>query len=260
MKYFIIILATLFIIPAFSQDKLKRSEYELTPLKGIVFFKELAVEIEVQPNGFSLGVNKGQIARYNLSKYYHFDLGYMDDPRERSKSEYLQGFEGISTYTYAKQNYFFMLRGGIGRKYFFSEKARKRGIAVGYSFEGGANLGLLKPYFLVLEYSNELDRTFRSEAYSEENAELFLNENKIRDKGSFYKGWDQLSIVPGLHINVAAHFSLGAYEKYIKALEVGFNIDAYLNKVPIMVETENHSNRFIFPNFFVNVQFGKRSR
>lgn len=260
MKYFVVLLSILFAFPALSQERLKRSEYELTPLKGIVFFKESALELEVQSNGFSVGFNKGKIARYNLTKYYHFDLGYMTDSRERPKSEYLQGFEGVISYTYGKQNYFFVLRGGLGRKYFLSEKARKRGIAIGYSFEGGANLGLLKPYYLVLEYNDELERTFKSEAYSDENAELFLNEYKIRDKGSFFDGWDELSIVPGLHVNIAAHFSLGAYEKYIKALEVGIHLDAYLNKVPIMVETENHSNRFLFPNFFVNFQFGKRSR
>lgn len=243
-----------------AQNTLKQSEYQLTPLKGIVYFKEMAAELELQSNGFNLGFNRGKIVRYNLTNYYHFDLGYIADPKERSKSQYLTNFEGISSYAYGKQNYFFVLRGGMGRKHFLSEKAHKRGVALGYSFEGGVNLGLLKPYYLVLEYSDELDRTFRSEAYSEENAHLFLDVNKIRDKGKFAEGWSELKVTPGFHFNAALHFSLGAYEKYIKAMEVGVHIDTYFQKIPIMVETENHQNSFLFGHFFINFQLGQRSR
>lgn len=260
LKKLLIGIFTLFGFSLWSQQTLKQSEYTLTPLKGIVYFMELAAELELQTNGFSIGINKGNIARYNLTRYYHFDIGYIADPKERSKSQYLQNFEGVSNYTYAKQNYFFVVRGGMGRKYYLSEKAHKRGVALGYSFEGGVNLGLLKPYYLVLEYNDELERTFRTEAYSEENAELFLNVNKIRDKGRFFEGWDETSIIPGVHINAAVHFSLGAYEKYIKAMEVGVHIDGYLKKVPIMVETDNYTNRFLFGHFFINFQLGQRSR
>jgi len=244
----------------FAQETLKQSEYELTPLKGIVYFKELAGEFEVQTNGFNIGFNRGVIAKYNLTKYYHFDVGYMGDPKERSKTSYLQGFDGISNYTFGKQNYFFVIRGGRGWKYFVSEKARKRGVALGYSFEGGVNLGLLKPYYLVLEYSDELERSYRSEPYDENNAHLFLDVNKIRDKGKFFEGFGDLGIAPGLHVNAAMHFSLGAYEKYVKALEVGIHVDTYFKKVPILVETDERSNRFFFPSFFVNFHLGQRSR
>jgi hypothetical protein len=242
------------------QNNLKQSEYNLTPLKGIVYFKEVAAELEVQSNGLNLGFNSGKILRYNLTQYYHFDLGYIADPKERSISQYLTSFEGISSFTYGKQNYFFVLRGGMGRKHFLSEKAYKRGIALGYSFEGGVNLGLLKPYYLVLEYSDELDRSFRSEAYSKDNAHLFLDVNKIRDKGKFSEGWNELKVAPGFHFNAALHFSLGAYEKYVKAMEIGVHIDTYFQKIPIMVETENRRNRFLFGHFFINFQLGQRSR
>lgn len=243
-----------------AQNTLKQSEYKLTPLKGIVYFKEVAAELEFQSNGFNFGFNKGKIVRYNLTKYYHFDLGYMADPKERSKSQYLANFEGISSYTYGKQNYFFVLRGGMGRKHYLSEKAHKRGVALGYSYEGGVNLGLLKPYYLVLEYSDELERSFRSEAYSAENSHLFLDLNKIRDKGKFSEGWNELKVAPGFHFNTALHFSLGAYEKYIKAIELGVHIDAYMQRIPIMVETEHHQNQFLFGHFFINFQLGQRSR
>jgi hypothetical protein len=256
-------LLVVFLFSGFSlhaQQTLKQSEYNLTPLKGIVFFREWAGELELQTNGLSIGFKRGNIVRYDLTKYYHFNIGYVIDPRERSKSQYLQNFSGVSNYTYGKQHNFFVARGGMGRKYFLSEKAPKRGVAVGYSFEGGVNLGILKPYYLVLEYSDELDRTFRSEPYSDENAHVFLNTDKIRDKGRFFEGWNEISIVPGFHLNAAVHFSLGAYTEFVRAMEVGVHADTYLRKVPIMVETENHTNRFLLAHFFINFQLGERSR
>ena len=261
MKSILVIFSLiLFGLIASGQEGLKRSEYDLTPLKGIVYFKEMAAELNLRTDGFSIGFTRGTIARYNLTRYYSFQLGYTGDIKERLKSEYLPGFNGLSSYTFGKQNSLYVLKGGMGRKTFLSEKAHQRGIAVGYSYEGGVNFGILKPYYLVLEYSEELERTFRSEPYSENNAHLFLDVDKIRDKGSFFEGWDELGFVPGVFANVAAHFSLGAYEQYIKAMEAGFQLDLFIRKVPIMVPTENYQNRFIFPSFFINIQLGKRTR
>jgi len=237
-----------------------RSEYELTPAKGIVFFEEFSFDLNLKTNGLSIGFNKGKISKYYLTKYYNFDIAYVRDPKERQKSRYLQGFNGISSYIFGKQNEFLNIKAGVGRKYYLSEKALKRGVAMGFTFEGGFSMGLLKPYYLILEYTDELDQTFREEAYTAENAHLFLDENKIRDKAGFFNGWDKLQMVPGAYTNVAAHFSLGAYEKYIKAIEVGFQIDSYIKRIPMMIETETQKNQFIFASFFVNVQLGKRWR
>jgi hypothetical protein len=258
-KIFIAVVFVITTIQVFAQETLSQSEYELTPLKGIVYNREIAAELEVQTNGANIGFNTGKIVKYNQIRYYHLDIGYQLDPKERAQSNYIYGFDGVSNYTYGKQNYFFVLRGGLGRKYYLSEKAIKRGVALGYSFEGGVNLGILKPYYLVLEYQDELEQIFRTESYNEENAEVFLNTVKIRDKGSFFKGWNELGLAPGLHANAAVHFSLGAYEKYVKAMEAGIHIDTYIGKVPIMVETENQRNRFLFINLFINFQLGKRS-
>ena len=260
MRQFLLILFLLLSFATFSQEGLKRSEYEFTPVKGIVYFNEFAMSLQMNTNGFSLGLNKGRIAKYYLTKYYHFDLAYNRSPKERRKSTYLPGFEGFSSYTFGKQNEFFLARAGLGRKYYLSEKGRKRGVAIGYSIEGGLDVAILKPYYLVLKYVNELDQELREEAYSPENAHLFLDITKIRNKGSFYKGWDELKFLPGIYLKTAAHFSLGAYDKYIRALEVGIQLDAFIDRVPIMVESEDFKNDFLFPSLFVNLQFGKRWR
>ena len=41
-----------------------------------------------------------------------------------------------------------MLRVGMGAKRYFSEKAKRKGIAIGINYQAGVSLGLLKPYYL----------------------------------------------------------------------------------------------------------------
>ncbi len=243
-----------------AQEPLKRTELGDNPLKGIIYFRESSMDVRLQTNGFNIGYNKGKIVSYYRTDYYHIYLGYERDPKEWSKTEYFKNFDGISNYTFGKQNYFMVLRAAKGRKVYLSEKALKRGLAVGYSFEYGANMGLLKPYHLLLEYTSELERDFRSEPYSEANAHLFLNPEKIVDKGSILDGWNKVQLVPGLNAEVSAVFAPDAYDEMVRSLEVGLHLDAYIKKIPIMVQTENNRNRWLIPHFFIKVQLGKRYR
>ncbi len=243
-----------------AQEPLKRGELGDNPLRGIIYFEESSAEFRAQTNGFNIGYNKGKIVSYYRTDFYHFSLSYEWDPKEWSRTEYFKNFDGISNYTFGKQNYLMVLRAGRGKKIYLSEKALKRGVAVGYALEYGANMGLLKPYYLVLEYASELERTFKSEPFTEENAHLFLDSRKILDKGSFFEGWEKLQFVPGVHGEVSAVFALGAYEKNVRSMEIGFHMDAYLRKLPVMVATEFNPNRWLIPHFFIKIQLGKRFR
>lgn len=243
-----------------AQEPLKRNELGDNPLKGIIYFRETSLDLRLQTNGFNIGYNKGKIVSYYRTDYFHICLGYERDPKEWSKTEYFKNFNGISNYTFGKQNYFMVLRAAKGRKVYLSEKAIKRGLAVGYSFQYGANMGLLKPYHLILEYASELERDFRSEPYSEANAHLFLNPEKIVDKGSFFDGWNKVQLVPGINAGISAVFAPDAYEEMVRSLEVGLHLDAYVRKIPVMVETQYNRNRWLIPHFFIKVQLGKRYR
>ena len=73
------------------------------------------------------------------------------------------------------------------------------------------------------------------------------------------KGWSDLSIVPGIQGKLGLFFSLGAFEEYAKSIEVGIMGDLFIRKIPIMVETETISAKPYFFNFYINIEFGKRT-
>ena len=149
-----------------------------------------------------------------------------------------------------------VLRAGMGEKRYFSEKARRKGVAVGINYEGGVSLGLLKPYYLNLSRVEPSgDQRIVAERYSAENADVFLDVNRIYGSASFYKGFNEISAMPGLHGKIGLHLSHGAFDRGVRALEIGMMIDAYFKRVPIMVIDNNLP---FFFNGYITLQLGRR--
>lgn len=230
--------------------------------KGIVYSKEWSIDIRLHENGGSIAYNSGKIKSYNKTNYYHLELGYTKDPREKNQSKISQtGRSG--SFAYGKINSLINVRFGVGSKHYLSEKQKRKGLAVGYTYEIGPSLALLKPYYLDLEYVIvENDQKFaliRSEKYSEENADIFLNEDFIRGRSGFFKGFDELSIRAGIQGKLGAHFAMGAFDKHVKAFETGIMFDIFATKIPILLETEEISNKPYFIRLYMNLQLGARN-
>ncbi len=230
-------------------------------LRGIIYKREWVFDGAIHSNGFAVGVNIGKILTYYKTRYYHLNFGILRHPREYRQPVNFQGGAGFiktsSAFAFGKQNNLLVLRGGMGEKRYFSEKAKRKGVAVGVSYEGGASLGILKPYYLEISRVEPggIDDIISTEKYSEENKDYFLDENRILGSANFFTGIDEISIVPGFHAKVAAHFSLGAFDQIAKAIEIGLMIDGYFRKVPIMILERNTS---MFFNAYISVQLGKR--
>ncbi len=233
--------------------------------KGIVYRKERAFEARIHTNGLLIGMNFGEIKTYYKTKYYHISIGCLQDPREKRQNRNLSfSFPDRSrAFAFGKQNSVINLRAGLGVKRFISEKAKRKGIAIGYDYQVGPSLAILKPYYLELLYQTEngnaTERVLRTERYTPENAEKFTTFNEIFGGAGYFTGFSDFQIVPGIQAKLGLFFSMGAFDKYVKALEMGIMADLYAKKLPIMIETEEVSNKPYFVNFYVKIILGRRS-
>ncbi|HHH52865.1 MAG TPA: hypothetical protein ENK91_04345 [Bacteroidetes bacterium] len=253
------IFLVLIFFPVFAFGQVQINDIiKIKKLKGILYKNELSFEAKLHSFGFALGLNKGKIKTYYLTKYYHFDIGYLKSIKEKRNNLVSTSINFYNSYTFGKRNYFFPARLGLGIKKFLSEKEEVHGVAVGYSIEGGFTAGILKPYYLRVKIANDEGVYYKAIKYSEETKDLFTNENVIFDRTSFFKGFDELSMVPGIHLNAAIHYALKAYEKPVYAIETGVMIDAFIKRVPLMVETSEFKNKSLFINVYINVQLGNR--
>lgn len=226
---------------------------------GVIYNQENAMTFRAYPRGLSLGGYKGKIKTYYKTTFYYGEIGYQKHHKEVRQSNelaaILRGEDTPRPYIYGKQNSLFTLKFGYGAKRYYSEKAKRKGLAVGVSYQGGATLGLIKPNYLKLIKRGEDNRFFIStEKLTDENREIFLDPFSIYGGTNFTKGLGEISIMPGIHGMAAVHMAFGAFDEYIMALDAGLAVDIYPRRVPIMAE----DNRAYFLNLFLNLHIGKR--
>ncbi len=245
--------------------------------KGILFNKEFAADLQLNTNGLSIGVNLGKLRTYYKTTFYHISIGELKHPKEYKNREDIRTSnfqENSRSYVFGKQNNLYTLKVGMGVKKYLSEKARRKGLAIGYSYEAGPTLGLLKPYYLELrrsEVNNIIKPTLVSEKFTTENAEVFLDPDRIFGASSFIKGFNELKPRPGIHLKGAIHFDWGAFDEFVKAIEIGLMADVFFGEINIMVDdvdlinprpatitAENVNNQPFFINLYLSIQLGKR--
>ncbi len=229
--------------------------------RGIVYNKELAFDFRINTfRGFSFAVNVGKIVSYDKTRFYHFEFGNLRHPKEfKQNDQFSRRFGGQRSFFFGKQNSMFALRGGWGTKKYFSEKANTRGVAVGISYEFGPSIGILKPYYL--EVINSIDSPPSEERFTGDNQDVFLDVNRIQGAAPFSRGITELSFLPGAQAKFSFHFDWGAFDEYVKAMDIGIMGDFYLKKADILVTDglDGVQNRQFFINLFVSLQLGKRS-
>ncbi len=250
----------------FGQQTLEVGENYYGDRQGILYDRAFTVDLKLHTNGFAFGVDIARIRTYYLTTFLNFEFGEIKHPKQfRQSFDFRPSTNGqvSRAFVYGKENNFYVLRAGYGQKRFFSEKAKEKGLAIGISYQVGPALGLLKPYYLELLYpeSGGSDIVARSERFSEENANVFLDITRIFGSSSWSEGLGEIAVRPGVQGEFAVHFDWGAFDEFVKALEAGVMFDVFLNTVPIMVDSplvENTENRPFFINFFLKLQLGKR--
>jgi hypothetical protein len=230
--------------------------------KGIVFDRENAFEFRLHTHGWALNYQIGTMKTYYKTTFYEFGLGELYSHKEVSRSTELSGGpsgSGFRSYTYGKQNFAFVLRGGLGKKRYYSEKASKNGVAVGLTLAGGVTAALMKPYYIEVGSSRNLELV-KSIKYTPETETLFLDKSKISGSDALFKGFSESSIIPGAYGRVGVHLDWGAFDEFMKAVEVGIQVDIYPKKLPIMVPLDGvNENKPYFLNLYVSLQLGKRN-
>jgi hypothetical protein len=229
--------------------------------KGIVYKQEWSIDLRLHENGAAVAYNSGKIKSYDRINYYQVEMGFTKDPREKTQSR-ISNIGGSGTFTYGKINSFFNLRAGVGVKKYLSEKEKRRGVAVGYTYEVGPSIAFMKPYYLdIIEIEivdNQMRPVLNSVKYDGENDAQFLTVNAISGRSSFFKGFDEMSVRAGLQGKIGAHIAMGAFDKYVKAFETGFMFDVYPTKIPIFIESEAVKNNRLFVRVYFNIQLGSR--
>jgi hypothetical protein len=240
-----------FCITSFAQKRLN------SDTKGIVYTKEKAFDLRLLTQGWSANAYLGNLETYYKTQYWYVGLGNITHEKEISLNSDFKslglGF-GLRSYRYGKQNYLYTLQGGWGMKRYYTEKAEKKGVALAMNYSGGLMAGFLIPYYLDVSDPKKKGNESTIK-YSAETAGLFLDRTKIRGKSGIFQGLSEASVVPGIYVQTGVHVDWGAFDEFLKSVEVGAQLQVFARKMPIMINEENKS---YFLNLYLSLQFGKR--
>jgi hypothetical protein len=231
-----------------------------TDTKGIIYNKEKAIDLRMHTHGWAANFMMGDIKSYYKTTYFRFGLGELKSHKEvrTSTDPTNTPSQSFRQYTYGKQNFAYVLRGGYGMKRYYTEKAAKNGVALAISYSGGLTTALMMPYYV--EVGGPRDAKTTSIRYSEETKVDFLDALKIKGKSGILKGIGETTVVPGVHGQIGVHVDWGAFDEFMRAVEAGIMIDIFPKKLPIMAPINGvEENRPYFFNLYVSLQLGKRN-
>jgi hypothetical protein len=233
-----ILIFTLFIITSvFPQG-------EIDDQKKIFYRNERTFAATLNSNGYGGNFRYAKRLDGFRKSTYEIDLFYVKHEKEAKITIYSSQQLGNS-FVFGKLNSFFTLHVGIGLQKEIFEKHDKGGISIRYFYNFGPTIGILKPiYYEVITDTSGSVVTMKFESH-------LIN---IQRKAPFYVGLKEISFVPGAYSKFGFTFEFSKSEKVISAIETGIAIDAFVKKMPIMANNENH---WLFFSFFLSYRFGK---
>ena len=263
-KAILVLLVSLVTVFCYGQTTFQPKPVDIN-LKGVVYDFESVFEARLHTQGFAISYRKGRLRSYYRTTYQNFEFGYIKDRREVKQTKQILAPRGVDiprSFAFGKANELFTFRYSLGEKRYLSEKTRRKGVAMGIIYEAGATLGILKPYSLeVLRLDQDnVTRTVETIQYSDETKDDFLDYDNIYGGSSFSKGWDAIVPTLGVHGKLAMHWSLGAFDQKVRAVEAGIMVDIFPRKIPLLVEREDIKNGIYFFKLYVGIQFGDRRR
>lgn len=222
---------------------------ELDEQKKIFYRNEKSASLMLTSNGLSINFRLGKYIDGYRKKLYDLDVAFIKHPKEYKFSTI-----GSGNFVYGKLNTVIDFRPGIG---FQKEQYRKNyagGISVRYLYNYGVSIALLKPVYYVVEepYIEEGVVMYR-EVVARFNPELH-NPELIQEKASFFKGFSEIKVLPGLWAKASVSFEFSKRDAVIHAIEAGIVVEAFPKEIEIMANT---SNKAIFLHLFAAYRFGK---
>jgi len=218
--------------------------------KKILFRREQTGFIMVHSGGFGLGYLNGKSKTYFRKFIWEVEGLNIKHPKEFKISSY---YENSKNFIYGKLNSFYVIRGGVGQQHVLNGKPYWGGVEIRVFYMGGLSLGFAKPqYMYIVKYDPATGESRLDIERFDPNIHSITD---IFSRASFFKGFNHITLYPGLFLKSGISFEYGSDDKFVKTLECGAFLDAFYKNVPIMA---NQKNQFLFVNLYIALHFGKR--
>jgi len=222
---------------------------------ALIYAKQSIFAFQVRSNGYGGFYELAKFKNRRKSNTYSIEFTEIKDAKEE-KSPTSSGFFAFNNpYIFGKINNFYQLKLGFGQQYLLGQKGNKNGVAVAFIYQGGFSGGFLRPYYLDVSDTNNTDRQIKFNPENAYDSALFLNIAAIRGSSGLGTGWGEMGFKPGLYAKAALRFDYGRYNEVVSGVEIGFSIDVYSSKIPILLFADQKQ---VFMQAHIAILFGRR--
>lgn len=237
MKFFIFFLLVFFVsFSSFSQSNTDDFDYDTQFVYGISLNTQAGVI-----GGFSFRYSKAITEKM----YHSFSLELVDvrHPKEQRRASRLTG----EFFTPGKRNFLYALRPQYGREWVLFRKAEERGIQVNAIGAIGPTIGVVAPYIIDYQFTNEIIRTEQYDPAIHTSFEAVLG------TGSFAQRLSGAKIQLGTSLKTSIALEFSAFKGSQVGFEAGMMVDAYSKKIEIMGLAQNKQ---VYTSAFFTLFYG----
>ena len=214
----------------------------------MLFSNDQTLGLFLNSNGVGADYRFARYIKATKDRIFEASFDYVKHPKEY-KSIVAYDFY-TRRFVYGKENLFWELKGQIGSQHEIFRKYDLSSVAIKMTYSGGFSLGFQKPiYYEIITFSGTGQITAREEKKFDPAIHLY----NYGGTASFTKGFDELSVIPGLTINTGINFEYSEREPMVHALEAGMGLTVYPKNIRIMATEENS---FFFFNLYIGYRFG----
>ncbi|MBK22321.1 MAG: hypothetical protein CMP63_08450 [Flavobacteriales bacterium] len=201
--------------------------------------------IQINTNGFGGSVRRGFHKTARKKKLFEMGFNTLKHPREVK----MLSSDGGDGFVFAKKNSAFNLRLGKGEHNVIAFKPFGEGIELKTIYAFGINTTFLKPIYYYMAYGD--NQTVQLEKFDEDQHNVY----NVVKSGSYFKGFKEIALQPGIFGKFALNFEYAVEKSSIRSLEVGAIVDGYYKDVEILAFADNYP---IIVSLYLSFQYGKK--
>ena len=221
---------------------------DIDPQSRIFWRNELSVGAALNADGWSLIYRDLRQIKPSNRYFIEGSIEGFRHPKEIKLSNYY--FQGTGSFVFGKLNSTWTVGAGAGYQKEIFGKHDLGGVSVSWFGGGGITLLFAKPiYYKIIVLVGQDYYTIEEQKF-----DLTIHQPlDIMSKASFFKGFDEIKLYPGLYARSGFNFEYSKNDRITHALEVGASFHAFSKAIPIMATEDNKQ---FFPSIFVSYRVG----
>lgn len=239
------------LLPAQNIDIQDESDKPLE--EKLVYSRQNSVNVAIHTQGFGLGFKIGRIRSIEKTTNWETEFVSLHSPKEIRTINVSEYF--TRPYIYGKLNNVFVVRFGYGQEKRIFGKPYWGGIETWWTWEAGASLALMKPYYYYVSVYKPSEESGYVEAVDEQTFDNHDQWLTIIGRSAFTKGILETKLSPGAHASIGLSFEIGKQRTRLQAINVKVVAEGFPMGVPIM---DGQRNKWFYLTFHLSYNWGSR--